>query len=765
MRLASIVMYRHLRRGVRVARKAFHRRIDGGRSAPYRVRFPEVQLPVESGARFFADFRRLAELAHALRSSNSPWVMRALEKVRSDRIVGLDVYTKRAPPLDGLFPWGGLEKGPGSDVLYAVRPHRFAFAPRFALAILYEDISPEVLSDILQSWIAFAKSGTSNYPYISTLVVIQRSLALSWAYAFVSAASESESRAGTRLRSLILKILRADIEFLFPRLGTGHPNNHLLVERFAAWYFVAVFPELAPPRQDPDQLEKAFVDELLRQTYPDGGGFEHSLHYHEFGCEMAAAYLLLCRRVGHPVPKTVAERVRRMLEFQVELAGPECVTLAYGNGTEDPLFPLDAGEGYATAALRELHRSLFCPHLSAPPPSADSLERAFWLLGGDIAPGSEDSATSTGVTSWLDSGFQVLAEARGSARMVFRSGPSLSCASMPGHMHADLLSVYLSSGAQPFLVDAGTWSYRTRAADDTVPGRRYFAGPSAHNTLSIEGFDPLGELQGDFREGELRVRVRRCRFAAENRIHWTECEVVGESAYSGRLRGVVHVEGHYWIVYDRLPSSLRGRSVRLKLQMSPSVRCRLTAHDFAIAEGTDDRLWIAKGSTLKEARVACGELKPPSGWVSPRYGELVPAAQLSYTLDDSRSSAALVFGFGCEGAFPVDVEEVDGSLAIRSRREASTDLLIVASGNERVQLFEGGRNRREADLVWCRRSADEVDLRMVASRSPQYPSGAWETAVNDSGRPHGSSGERFGSAKKVDSAKRVSIVFGGREWQ
>src|SRR5690606_26584071 len=102
---------------------------------------------------------------------------------------------------------------------------------------------------------------------------------------------------------------------------------------------------------------------------------------------------------------------------------------------------------------------------------------------------------------------------------------------------------------------------------------------------------------------------------------------------------------------------------------------------FAIAEGTDDRLWIAKGSTLKEARVACGELKPPSGWVSPRYGELVPAAQLSYTLDDSRSSAALVFGFGCEGAFPVDVEEVDGSLAIRSRREASTDLLIVASGN------------------------------------------------------------------------------------
>ncbi|MDT3680104.1 MAG: alginate lyase family protein [Burkholderiaceae bacterium] len=751
-------MYRHLQQAMRLARKALRRRVPRRRATPYRPRFDEkLPFPVDQRGVFFADSERIRELAARLCASKSPWVAHALSRVHGDRTAGLRVYSKRAPKLDRSFPWGALEKGPGDDVLYAVRPHRFAFAPRFALAILYEDASPDVLADILEGWVAFANGGTSFYPYLSTLVVIQRSLALSWAYAFVSASSASQSSAGVRVRSLILKILQADIDFLFLHLGTGYPNNHLLVERFAAWYFAVVFPEMVPGRRSADELEREFTDEMLRQTYPDGGGFEHSLHYHEFGCEMAAAYLQLNKRRGRSVLPVASERVRRMLEFQVELGGPDCLTHGYGNGTEDPLFPLDSEEGYATAALRELYRSLFCAQLSPAPSSSGSIERAFWLLGGEIAQGRPDAVSSTGMTSWEDSGFHLFTQPGSLARVIFRTGPPPSHDPMPGHMHADWMSVYASCGVQPLLVDSGTWSYRLGAGGAATAGRQYFAGPSSHNALVIDEVDPLGTLHGDFREGSPPVRVRRRCLAGEDRLEWVECEVVGESLYAGHRRGVVHVEGHYWILYDRLPAAMPAHCVRLKFQAPPSVGCRVTDHDFALVEGRDARLWIAKGSTLARAGMACGEREPPGGWYSPRYGEVLPAPQLSYTLDNRSASAALVFGFGPSSAFPVDVEELDGGLAIRCRREESTDLLLVATDDEPIRLIGEGW-RQNASLVWSSRSGRDVQRRRVGWRSPV--SGSVTPAANrEDDLP------RIEERSISGAGSVVSMMLGARQWQ
>lgn len=752
--LRGSAVSRYLRRAIRVSGNALRNRLPRSRPIPYRPRFPDDEPLVarlagapaagfEEGATFFVDPQRIADLAHALRTSDSPWAARTLARVTRDRTTGLPVYSSTAPALDGTFPWGRVEKGPGDDVLYAVRPHRFAFAPRFALAILYEGISADVLADVLESWIAFAKEGASSYPYLSTLVVIQRSLALSWAYAFVCASSASLTGAGIRARAGILKILQADIDFLFPRLGTGHPNNHLLVERFAAWYFAVVFPRMIPAGGDLDELERRFVEELLRQTYPDGGGFEHSLHYHEFGCEMAAAYLLLCRRAGRSAPPAVSQRVRRMLEFQVELAGPGCVTLGYGNATEDPLFPLDSEEGYATAGLREMYRSLFRPDLSPAARSTPSIERAFWLLGGRIAEDPHRPLASTGVVSWPDSGFHLFSEPQRPARLVFRTGPAQGRHLMPGHMHSDLLGVYAASGAEPFLVDAGTWSYRIRATQSVSPDRRYFAGASAHNTLLIGDVDPLGGLRGDFRDGEPGVRIRVRRLAAENRIAVVECEMIGHALYGGHRRGIVHVEGNCWILYDRLPAAMPDQALRLNFQVSPDVRPVPAGHDFVIVEGRSDSFWIAKGSTLAAAEIVKGRLDPPAGWFSPRYGEAVPASQLSYALDRSCSSAALVFGFGGEDPFPVDVDEFDGCLAVRWRRGESTELLLIGSESEAIQVTRGGR-RSEADVVWYRRTGSSTELRIVASTTP--PS----TPLD-------------GAGKRLESD--VSLVLGGREWQ
>ena len=55
------------------------------------------------------------------------------------------------------------------------------------------------------------------------------------------------------------------------------------------------------------------------------------------------------------------------------------------------------------------------------------------------------------------------------------------------HGHADALSVTLSLGETPFLIDPGTYRY------NGVPDwRRYFKGTRAHNTICIDEQDQAG---------------------------------------------------------------------------------------------------------------------------------------------------------------------------------------------------------------------------------------------------------------------------------
>ena len=50
------------------------------------------------------------------------------------RRVGLSVYAMRTGPLEGGLDWANLPTDKYGDRLYQLRPHRFGFAPRLAMA-------------------------------------------------------------------------------------------------------------------------------------------------------------------------------------------------------------------------------------------------------------------------------------------------------------------------------------------------------------------------------------------------------------------------------------------------------------------------------------------------------------------------------------------------------------------------------------------------------------------------------------------------------
>ncbi|MCB1792460.1 MAG: hypothetical protein KDJ24_19290, partial [Gammaproteobacteria bacterium] len=199
------------------------------------------------GPRFFVDLDRIAELSAAFAAEHPDIVSRLDALADHDVDGGLAVYTVTTTRLGAQYNWSSPPVGLAEDLLYPVRPHRFAFAPRHAWACLRRPALTSHLQGMLASWIAYAESGDCQYCYVSNLVVLQRVFATMWAWAFLASRPQDASTEGLGLEWLLLQVLYADARFLATRLGDSVPNNHLLADRFAHWFLATVLPELLDP--------------------------------------------------------------------------------------------------------------------------------------------------------------------------------------------------------------------------------------------------------------------------------------------------------------------------------------------------------------------------------------------------------------------------------------------------------------------------------------------------------------------------------------
>jgi hypothetical protein len=664
--------------------------------------------------RFFVDATEIPQLLRRIESEHPSWKEATLRRVREECRDGLNVYVRRGPKLNAHFPWGGVERGPGGDKLYRKRPHRFAFAPRLALAALYGEPSDDAFHEVLLGWMGYA-SGTDNaLAYDSNLAVIQRVLALSSAWSFLSARENPDARALT-LEGLVLQVVHEDARFLAPRLGHSYPNNHLLADGFAGWFLGVLWPELCSSDDMRNRFEPIWLRELGRQTLADGSSFEHSTHYHEYACEMASAYTILSRRNGIDVPEWVGERTSRLLAFQSALSPSGTDTVRFGDAAEDPLFPLDCGDGWATSAWPDVRNSVFSAGVRSAEGGA-SRERAFWMLAGGLSRPPSPAAES-GVESFGLGGYYIFHDTVPGTSLTFRTGPDSREACSPGHVHADLLSVYVTAAGRPFLVDAGTYTYR-RISERWPRGepdwRGYFSGPSAHNGLAIDGQDPLGAFDGDFRK-ELRAVVETRKPSTDSHTSWVDATLGGEGAYAGYRRGVIHVPGEYWIVYDVLPPS-SGKARNLGFQFGADCRvARLDPRDVEVRRD-DAALFVSASTGLKPPLTLTGSRDPVGGWVSRVYGELTPAPQVRFPLAEGTAASAFLVRIvaggagGREATSAIEVErlEPDG-LRLDVAIGGLTDTLLVNFGSPEIELSSRG-TRFRGELARVRRRSGRLEL-------------------------------------------------------
>ncbi|MCP5300257.1 MAG: heparinase II/III family protein [Chromatiaceae bacterium] len=636
-----------------------------------------------------------------------PSAMSALmSRVDADTSSGLRVYATRADRLGPDFRWQSLPPGPGNDSMYSKRPHRFAFAPRHALACILRPQHAATLLGMLRAWMRHAASGMDPLCYDSNLGVIQRILALTWCWMFLAARPEEDTAEGLGLEWRVLQIIEADIRFLEPLLGQSAPNNHLLADWFAAWYLNAVMPELL---ETPDAgAEQRWCNELLAQTYPDGGSFEHSSHYHEFACEMSAAYLLLSERNGHAPSRAVVERTNALLRYQCAMTGPEATPIAIGNAVEDTLFPLDAGEGWCSGSLREIQRALFEPDLTPAPADDETVVRAFWLLGGRLESSHPETTEHLLPTEFPQAGLYVMRDHALDARMLFRTGPAPGTSVAAGHMHSDLMAVYLNVAGRPVIVDAGTYSYRGR---DAVWGgdpnwRHYFVGPWPHNGFACAGRDPLGALQEDFRRRDTDVRVVASRVAA-GPVSCIDTHAVGAHGFDGLRRTCIHVSGELWLILDTLPSyRATDAGCWYGLQFAPEIDVDCDGAATAVVKRDGATIVsLTHCPRLHSPDLLYSSRDPLGGFVSLRYGELTPAPQLRYHMANDAGACAMLLRVGASDTRARIVEALgqpDGGQCIRIEMGSVEDWFIFQPGEPVVWQTSSGPLAFDGRLLWLR---------------------------------------------------------------
>lgn len=298
--------------------------------------------------------------------------------------------------------------------------------------------------------------------------------------------------AGHVLPAECVSSLAIQARWLSERLEFHLLGNHLLANA-KALVFCGLYFQGDEAEQWLRRGIRLLQRELPEQVLPDGGHCERSPMYHLIVLEDLLDLINICRAYDQAIPGDWLTKVRQMLRWAAVMRHPDG-ELAFFN---------DAAFGVACRF--------------------DALQAYAARLGIDGPWDSEGGV-------WLEpSGYLRLANR--DAVLFFDVAP-LGPDHLPGHAHADTLSLELSLFGQRVLVNSGTSLY------GTGPERQRQRGTGAHNTVMVDDQDS-SEVWGGFRVAR-RARVQNVVCIPEDGVAEAEhdgyCRLPGRPVHQRRVR-------------------------------------------------------------------------------------------------------------------------------------------------------------------------------------------------------------------------------------
>lgn len=371
------------------------------------------------------------------------------------------------------------------------------------------------------------------------------------------------------------RALREQLEFHL--LG-----NHLWADA-KALAFAGLFFDGAEARAWLDTASALLRRELKEQVLSDGGHFERSPMYHNIVCmdvlELIQADRLAPGGLDGELRRALAEVAPRMVFWAEAMSHPD----------GQPAFFNDTAMGVAPTAgdLRAAAEHLRLP--LRPPPS----NGLTWLEASGYVRAQQARAT-------------VIAD-------LAPVGPDY----IPGHGHADTLSLEVSVDGQRVLVNTGVSTY------DLGVRRSFERSTSAHNTVEVDGKNS-SDVWASFRVGRRARVLSAVAWCEPGRIHCT-------GSHDGYVRfGSKLVHCRTWtLTEDRLVvrDQVSGRASKIVARwwLHPSA-------NLDVAEGARLQCELASGAVVS-AQFSGGKPQVESGAWAPEFGKLVPNLGIELTFE------------------------------------------------------------------------------------------------------------------------------------
>lgn len=400
-------------------------------------------------------------------------------------------------------------------------------------------------------------------------------------------------------------------------------NNHLVAEQAGRLVAACAFPWFAESDAWRADAARRLTRALRDNTFECGLNRELATDYHRFVTELGLVAAAEADAAGHPL----AEATRSLLAASIDVAAalPDAAGRPprQGDGDEGRALLVDGGgPEEAWAGLLAAGAAYAGPLAWWPATTPTVLSVALGALGSRAT--RTPAATRPDV--FPEAGMTLLrtVPAAGEPEIWVRcdAGPH-GFGSMAAHAHADALSVEVRAGGVDVLADPGTYCYHGEDA-----WRSYFRSTAGHNTVEVDGQDQ-STPGGPF----LWSRSARSTVdAVIRRDGAVRTWIAHHDGYPGvrHARSVTLSPEDRWLtVVDALTTrDGRPHHFRLMLHLGPDVRL-LDDPDSRFAAlvwpGGQATLLLADGITWSAHR---GEVNPPLGWYSPRFGVKVPSTVL-----------------------------------------------------------------------------------------------------------------------------------------
>lgn len=509
---------------------------------------------------------------------------------------------------------------PGSDVVLLW--HKNKMMPLLDIARRFEHTGERRWAE---AWYRQVDSWCRQNPFMvgknwrSPMEVGTRLVVWSQSLSMLRAAGPPDEETAARLIESVLR----QADFVAAHFSEKDiPNNHLIGEAATLYVFAAYWPLLRDAPEWKARAERTLEREVERQILPDGFDYENSVNYHLYVLDFLLLYLHARALVAETPPAGILEGAARMLDAAMALVSPAGRFPQIGDDSMTEFLALQSLYPFAKTAP---YTSSVTATDIIRPGMAAALSSREW--GAALVRRSEPVETCR---NFADAGIFVVR--RSDSHLTVAAGPQHERPLSAGHLNLDPGSVEIEVDGDALFIDSGTYLY---THDPDV--RRHFRGAVAHNTVTVDGREPVENTRVFGWDIVHAARVLTAEgFEEGGRI---SCERVLPAAGGARMvhrRGVAVVSG-LWVIVDEVAGDGAGTDTRHEAEAlwhTPCVPTAVTREDdhrfvFAMDAGLLALDVYSSGGHETELITDTGDMRT---WYSRRYGEVQHGTTLRTTV-------------------------------------------------------------------------------------------------------------------------------------